>query len=369
MICPGLVADDLSGFWRVSKPGDRDATRGADGEVYRGTGAISSGAVELWGGGGTTGDKRATLPAASRPLRGGRGGGTDRSASWPSLGTASADGPDRVCRRTIPDALLGLYGKAFPRGIAGRAWVSPGLHLDQGDIAEPRLGAGGAQALGASQEETASAVAGNDVVPGWLNTRVAGGSAGARSDCHPGRRDQRDLLGLSGRGGRDGFELHGVARGDRGPGAVLLALYRSRQPLLPDTPGRRQSRPGASDPGRACLGGAEDRAHSLLQPGGTRPHGTSIRHLAAAAACCGCTTSPRSRRPTGISGRSTSPSITAALRGPRPKRAAPSCRSSARCTISCAFATSAWSATITACATKGGYCRSPSSAIAGTLSK
>ena len=46
MICPGLVADDLSGFWKVCKPGDRDATRGTDGEEYRRAGALSTGAVE-----------------------------------------------------------------------------------------------------------------------------------------------------------------------------------------------------------------------------------------------------------------------------------------------------------------------------------
>jgi len=181
MICPDLVADDLSGFWRISKPGDRDATRGTDGEVCRGAGAISCGAVELRGGGGTIGDQRATLPASSRPLRGGRGRGTDRSASWASIGTPSADGPDRVCRRTVPDALLGLYSEALPRGTAGRAWVSSRLHLDQGDVAEPRLGAGGAPALGASQEAAAAAAAGNDVVARWFNARVAGGSAGART--------------------------------------------------------------------------------------------------------------------------------------------------------------------------------------------
>jgi len=71
----------------------------------------------------------------------------------------------------------------------------------------------------------------------------------------------------------------------------------------------------------------------------------------------------------GICERSTLPSTTGALRWPRPKQAAPSCRFLARCTIFCAFATSAWSATTTACAMKGGFCRSPSSATAGILSK
>src|SRR6516164_5997158 len=94
MICPVLVADDLSGFWRSSKLGDRDATRGTDGEVYRGTGALSRGTIELWGSGGAAGDQRAALPASSRPLRGGRG---DRSAARPGIGA-----PRSVEARSAP---------------------------------------------------------------------------------------------------------------------------------------------------------------------------------------------------------------------------------------------------------------------------
>src|SRR6516164_6895898 len=242
MICPGLVADDLSGFWKVCKPGDRDATRGTDGAVYRRAGALSSEEIELRGGGRAARGQRATLPASSRPLRGGRGGRFDRSSPRSRFRTAGAGGPDRVCHRAVPDTLLGLYGEALPRGAASRARVSSRLYLDQGGIAEPRPGARGAQALGASQEETAAATAGDYAVSGRFAARVAGGSAGARLagarlDCHLGRRHQRDLLGLCGRGGRDGFELHGIARGDRGQGAVLLALYRSGQSLLPDAQG------------------------------------------------------------------------------------------------------------------------------------
>src|SRR6516162_1595877 len=103
---------------------------------------------------------------------------------------------NRVCRRAVPDTLLGLYGEALPRGAASRARVSSRLYLDQGGVAEPRPGARGAQALGASQEETAAATAGDDAVPGRFAARVAGGSAGARLDCHLGRRHQRDLLGV-----------------------------------------------------------------------------------------------------------------------------------------------------------------------------
>src|SRR6516162_5432552 len=121
MICPGLVADDLSGFWKVSKPGDRDATRGTDGEVYRRAGALSSGEIELRGGGRAAGGQRAILPASSRPLRGGRGGRFDRSSPRSGFRAAGAGGPDRVCHRAVPDTLLGLYGEALPRGAASRA--------------------------------------------------------------------------------------------------------------------------------------------------------------------------------------------------------------------------------------------------------
>src|SRR6516162_9148499 len=184
MICPVLVADDLSGFWRSSKLGDRDATRGTDGEVYRGTGALSRGTIELWGSGGAAGDQRAALPASSRPLRGGGGGRVDRSAARPGIGAA--------------------------RGGGSRARVCSRLHLDQGGPAEPRPGAGGGQALGASQKAATPATAGDDAVSGRFDPRVAGRSAGARPGRHVGRCHQRDLLGHSGRGGRDSVELSGA---------------------------------------------------------------------------------------------------------------------------------------------------------------
>jgi hypothetical protein len=60
--------------------------------------------------------------------------------------------------------------------------------------------------------------------------------------------------------------------------------------------------------------------------------------------CCGCTASRRSRQPTGTRGRSTSPSTTAALRSPRPKRGALSYRFLAPCVTSCAFVMSVSSA-------------------------
>src|SRR4030088_559402 len=108
MECPGLVADDLSGFWRGSKPGDRDAARGTNGTVCGGIGAVSGRAVELCRGSRAAGDQRAAFPPAAGALRGGGGGGSDRSAAWARLGAARTGGSDRVCRRAISDAVLGL---------------------------------------------------------------------------------------------------------------------------------------------------------------------------------------------------------------------------------------------------------------------
>src|ERR1700674_2573924 len=101
MICPGLVADDLSGFWNCSKesdrePGDRDATRGTDGEDIGWAGAASVRSVELRRGGGVFGHERAAFSAPARPLRGDRCGGSDRPTPRPGVGAASAGGPDRV---------------------------------------------------------------------------------------------------------------------------------------------------------------------------------------------------------------------------------------------------------------------------------
>src|ERR1700739_1603379 len=75
MRCPELVADDLSGFWRSSKPGDRDATRGTDDAVSGGIGPISGWVVELRRSSGVVGDQRAAFPSVARPVQGGGAAG------------------------------------------------------------------------------------------------------------------------------------------------------------------------------------------------------------------------------------------------------------------------------------------------------
>src|SRR5438105_10915009 len=66
--------------------------------------------------------------------------------------------------------------------------------------------------------------------------------------------------------------------------AVLLVLYRPGQSLLHDPEGRWQGRQAAADPSGTGVGRARHRAHPVLQPGGSRPHGAGLRHLAAAPA-------------------------------------------------------------------------------------
>src|ERR1700738_715993 len=90
MKCPDLIADDLSGFWRFSKPGDRDATRGMDGTVSGGIAAVSGRAIELRRDSGAVGGQRAAFPPAARPVRGRRTRGPDRSTARTRLRAAGA---------------------------------------------------------------------------------------------------------------------------------------------------------------------------------------------------------------------------------------------------------------------------------------
>src|SRR5438105_405129 len=110
MKCPGLVADDLFGFWRGSKPGI-----GMQPEVrmtrYR------SGAAK---------DQRAAFPPAAGPVRGGGGGGPDRSTTRARVGTAGGGGPDRVCRGAVSHAVLGFTVKHFHEALQAEHGFSSG---------------------------------------------------------------------------------------------------------------------------------------------------------------------------------------------------------------------------------------------------
>jgi hypothetical protein len=186
MICPGLVADDLSGFWRVSKSGDRDATRGTDGEYIEG--------LERYRAGRLSCEEAAELLGISerhfRRLRDryeaeGAEGLIDRRRGRVSGQRAPVDQIEFVVEQ-YRTRYWDFTVKHFHEALQTEHGVSPRLHLDQDRIAEPGSGAGGTQARGASQETAAAAAARDDVVPGRLNARVAGGATGARSDRHLG---------------------------------------------------------------------------------------------------------------------------------------------------------------------------------------
>lgn len=72
-------------------------------------------------------------------------------------------------------------------------------------------------------------------------------------DLHDGRCDERDLLGLPGRGGRHGLDVPGAARGDRRARPVLRALHGSRQSLLPYGQGGREGLENATNAGGTAL--------------------------------------------------------------------------------------------------------------------
>ena len=82
---------------------------------------------------------------------------------------------------------------------------------------------------------------------------MAGRPGGVRPDRHHGRRHQRDLFGLPGRGGRHRVQLPRAAAGVlRARGCPALPLHRPRQPLLPHPRGRRQGRPRINTPRSAA---------------------------------------------------------------------------------------------------------------------
>ena len=112
--------------------------------------------------------------------------------------------------------LRGLHGEAFSRAAAEAARLQAGLHGDQGARCTRPAWSAGAAALGASQEAAAPADGGHDAASGCLaHAWLPGDDRQLRSGGDARRRDQRDLLGISGRGGGHGLELSRARRGDR----------------------------------------------------------------------------------------------------------------------------------------------------------
>ena len=103
-------------------------------------------------------------------------------------------------------------------------------------------------------------------------------------DRHHGRRHERDLLGLLCRRSRHHEQLLGLARGDRGQGAVLLALCRPRQPLLAHARSRRQGGQGQPHSSRPGSVPTRHRADPVLFARGQRAFGAHVRNPAEAPA-------------------------------------------------------------------------------------
>ena len=121
-------------------------------------------------------------------------------------------------------------------------WLRLSLQAHGRRRAAPRRGAAPAQAA-------APCPARHDAASGRLEPRVGPWSM-VEPDRHPGRCDQRYLLGLLRRRRGHHIELPGDVRGDPGQGPILLALRRPRQPLLEHARDRRQGGQGHPDPGR-----------------------------------------------------------------------------------------------------------------------
>ena len=108
-------------------------------------------------------------------------------------------------------------------------------------------------------------------IRGRLAARVAVRRTGARSGGDDGRRDERDLLGVSGRGRRHGFDVPGLVGSIRPERPAVEPVYRSRQSLLSHGRSWRQGGSRPADAGRARAGASGGRAYRRLFTPGARP--------------------------------------------------------------------------------------------------
>ena len=166
-----------------------------------------------------------------------------------------------------------------------------------------------------------------------------------------GRRHERDLFGVPGRGRRHGFYVPGVVGSICASRPAAEPVYRSRQSLLSHSRSRWQGGPRPADAGRARAGAFGDRAYRGVFTPGAWPVGAIVPDLTGSRA----EGTGSGRDHDGGSGQRLAARYlyTGAQRAgsrSRPsRRAAPS----SRCPgwiwpRSCAFRKTAWSATTTA---------------------
>ena len=128
------------------------------------------------------------------------------------------------------ERMLGLFRdkyadftvKHFHEQLQKRHGYVLGYTVTKLALARGGPGAEGAEAVGAPQEASTAAAAGHAAAPGRVAPRLARRSAGDGPDRDDGRCDERDLLDVPGRGGRDGVDVPGLARGDWRAWPVLL---------------------------------------------------------------------------------------------------------------------------------------------------
>ena len=106
-------------------------------------------------------------------------------------------------------------------------------------------------------------------------------SAAARPRGDTGGCDQRDLLGLPGRGRGHRLELSRAGRGDRASTACSAASIPTAAATISSArKAGSRFREHVPTPGRTCAGAARHRAHRRLLARGARPLGASLPHAA-----------------------------------------------------------------------------------------
>ena len=249
-----------------------------------------------------------------------------RWAAGSGQSAAGAGGGSRADRAAVPGALPGLDGQALPRtgGRAARSGLR--LHVDQERALQPRGGDAGTQALGPPQGPAAqSRLRGMLVHQDGSRHAWLAGRPPLDLIRHAGRCDQRDPVGLSGRGGGHAVDLPRPGRGDRAARAVLRALHRPGQPRLPHAEGREKVDPHRlTQVGRALRQLGIRHIRPTARSAG--PLGAAVRHVAGPAGegAGGCGDHRDRRPPTAFWRRSTSRATTPASRSTRKSPRAPS---------------------------------------------
>ena len=156
--------------------------------------------LRCWG----SGSGRSGAGATGCARRGRRGCATGGSAS---RRRRAADEEIERMQALYEERYGGFTVKHFHEQLRKRHGYKLGYTVTRLSLQAAGLVQAGAAARGASPEAAAPAAAGHDAASGRLAHAWLPGEPGARPGGHPRRRDERDLLGLPGRGGGHRIEL------------------------------------------------------------------------------------------------------------------------------------------------------------------